>query len=399
MPPTYSLKDFPWRYFAAAVAALCLGDWIGAFLFNGLRVAFPGTDEHLGWLALVSGLALWVVFYLLLRSQRQHPRASGWRHFWQFALALAVLITAFFMVSGVQACLPVQWADFLRAPVSSLLIILISTAVFWWLDQVLGDLAQHESKPRNVRSHLQPRSPSERSSLKVLILFVSLPNKDINFSLLHPANKTATPHAKLTGTRQTKRTLTCASDCPEYAKEVPSSAPAEVTLQGGRSNLKSDILAIKAAGLRWTWQQLLRALCDHDALERVILLGSCDVSVRNEEDTQAKSMSGTYGELKLCKQLLDGYVLRTGGQVIEHPVALDFTDFNALTAALKGIIDTQAEHYPMDQIGIDVTGGQATASIAGAAVTIDRDIAFQYVNTNEPHQTLIYDVIHDQQVL
>jgi hypothetical protein len=44
-------------------------------------------------------------------------------------------------------------------------------------------------------------------------------------------------------------------------------------------------------------------------------------------------------------------------------------------------------------IVIDITGGQKTTSIAGAVVTFNSQVTFQYVQTDDPYDVLIYDVV------
>ncbi len=46
-----------------------------------------------------------------------------------------------------------------------------------------------------------------------------------------------------------------------------------------------------------------------------------------------------------------------------------------------------------EDIIIDVTGGQKTTSIAGAVITLNSQVSFQYVQTNEPYKIMAYDVM------
>ena len=44
------------------------------------------------------------------------------------------------------------------------------------------------------------------------------------------------------------------------------------------------------------------------------------------------------------------------------------------------------------QVLVDVTGGQKVTSIAGAVLTLNNELRFQYVQTNRPYHTLPYDL-------
>ena len=52
------------------------------------------------------------------------------------------------------------------------------------------------------------------------------------------------------------------------------------------------------------------------------------------------------------------------------------------------------EKFTDKDIVIDVTGGNITASIAGASSTLSTGITFQYVQTNSPHEVYAYDVAY-----
>jgi hypothetical protein len=43
---------------------------------------------------------------------------------------------------------------------------------------------------------------------------------------------------------------------------------------------------------------------------------------------------------------------------------------------------------------IDVTGGVKTASIAGASITFNTQVTFQYVQTFPPYEVYAYDVVY-----
>jgi hypothetical protein len=61
---------------------------------------------------------------------------------------------------------------------------------------------------------------------------------------------------------------------------------------------------------------------------------------------------------------------------------------------LRQVIEAaKNEHLADRDIMIDVTGGQKTASIAGASVTLNNDVVFQYVQTGgDPPEVFAYDL-------
>lgn len=121
------------------------------------------------------------------------------------------------------------------------------------------------------------------------------------------------------------------------------------------------------------WQQNLRAARHHKRkgkLKWVCLVGS-------------SGASGLAATLDLAKQLFEHYL---PGVTIVAPLrdglAPDFENLEQTRDALRKMIDDSG--YADRDIVIDITGGQKTASVAAALVTLDRhDLMFQYVGTQE----------------
>ncbi len=169
---------------------------------------------------------------------------------------------------------------------------------------------------------------------------------------------------------------------------VPPSAvplfPLRVTDKGqtvelqGRS-LEEDIQTLNA--IRWNWQQLLRAIAPHrHKLRRLHLLGS-------------PGSGGSFNHLPLCKNILAPYLPEAKIIAAEEPT--DFEDFNALVRCMRRIIDQEKDAGMKEQdIVIDVTGGIKTASIAGASITFNSSVTFQYVQTFPPNDVYAYDVMY-----
>ena len=124
---------------------------------------------------------------------------------------------------------------------------------------------------------------------------------------------------------------------------------------------------------RWPWQQLLRAVRPHrESLRYVYLLGSL-------------GKGGSAGQTGAAAALIRPYLAP------ETKLLFAVADFDNMTAMMKcmaGAIqhlttlrDGEGGLVPEHEIIIDVTGGLKPTSIAGAAMTLSRNVTFQYVHT------------------
>jgi len=164
---------------------------------------------------------------------------------------------------------------------------------------------------------------------------------------------------------------------PKLASQANSVAP-KATQLGGK-DLDIDIEAITASRIRWNWQQLLRAVRVHrSSLQRVHLLGS-------------SRDGGSYPYTELCAKWLRGYLPgATVNASLERSV--DFENLDDLRRSIMWIIRQERDLGLADrEIFVDVTGGMKTASIAAAAVTLNTDVRFQYVQTDEPSDVLVFN--------
>jgi hypothetical protein len=151
----------------------------------------------------------------------------------------------------------------------------------------------------------------------------------------------------------------------------------DTTLPSG--DLSADIQSLDRC--RWSWQQFLRGIRPHiNTLEMVYLVGS-------------SGESGSFQSLGHAANLLASY--KYDVKIELHPEPVDFENFvNLQKAIMRGadlMIKGDLRIHEEDVI-IDVTGGQKTTSIAGAAVTLSKSVAFQYVQTNKPNEVIEYDL-------
>jgi len=139
---------------------------------------------------------------------------------------------------------------------------------------------------------------------------------------------------------------------------------------------------------QWSWQQTLRAAHHHgETLERLVLFGS-----------EGEGGSGAVEQLDLADRFFSHYfpgkvhILgkpQRGGAGYDSHWQADFEKLADLRCLLKRMLkDLNKADYADADIIIDCTGGQKTASIACALVTLDRpDLMFQYVGTGPGPRT------------
>ena len=153
------------------------------------------------------------------------------------------------------------------------------------------------------------------------------------------------------------------------------------TVQLAGDSLADDIKRLDA--LRWNWQQLFRAILPHaqgGKLKRLHLIGS-------------HGPHGSFGHLGLCQDILTKYLPDVN--IVPFAQAVNFEDFNELVQCMRQIIaDEQERGMHVEDIVIDVTGGFKTASIAGASITFNSKVTFQYVQTQPPFEVYAYDVVY-----
>lgn len=134
---------------------------------------------------------------------------------------------------------------------------------------------------------------------------------------------------------------------------------------------------------QWNWAQLVRALEPHtETLEYVCVIGS--VSDEADGDSRGGSFEHRGAVEKLVRYLLQDEN-RTRFEVVADQKA-DFENVRRLTAEIRDAIDiirdrawNAGDELSDGELMIDVTGGTATSSIAGAVVTLNSHIKFQYV--------------------
>lgn len=146
-------------------------------------------------------------------------------------------------------------------------------------------------------------------------------------------------------------------------------------------SLSHDIEALNE--IRWNWQQILRAIKPHkDRLKYLYLIGSKDSGTIKK---------GSFNYLDGAITFVMQYCPGTRFYRADTPV--DFEDIESLIEILYQAIKTlKNEGLSESDIMIDITGGQKVTSIAGAVITLNNSIRFQYVQTNPPYEVTAYDL-------
>jgi hypothetical protein len=175
------------------------------------------------------------------------------------------------------------------------------------------------------------------------------------------------------------------SDSPERdgyharfeAKDRNTGETLRASLRGrDAGNVAGDIALLDP--LKHNWQQLLRAIRDRESVRKVWLIGSKEANGK-----------GSHLHLDAAVALLAPYLKAT---VVASPLTPSFEDFNGLVVAVRALLRGDLKQTPRNQIVLDVTGGQKVTSIAGAALTMNNELRFQYVQTNPPFATRVYDL-------
>lgn len=159
--------------------------------------------------------------------------------------------------------------------------------------------------------------------------------------------------------------------------------------------------------IKWNWEMPLRAINHHlkMPLETITLICS------------EKSLKQAHLFLNICRKYnelnnISFYILLQKKCKLKHlDVAfidhandfkyeefsdfqgLDFESFDKLTEAFVYLLKLKMFKNSEKDIMIDITGGQKPTSIVGAAITFNKKIKAQYIQTNAENRVLSYDVI------
>lgn len=157
---------------------------------------------------------------------------------------------------------------------------------------------------------------------------------------------------------------------------------------GDRINyLEGDIQLLEET--KWPWQQMMRGLnCHINSVEYLFIIGSKDSPNKKQGDMLGSFVyvKHAISLIKKYKPTLDDTNIRT------YHDAIDFEDFKQVKDAITSGINWLNDYVSETDIIIDITGGQKTASIAGAMATLSTGVTFQYVQTGGDNKVCSYDL-------
>lgn len=124
----------------------------------------------------------------------------------------------------------------------------------------------------------------------------------------------------------------------------------------------------------WNWLPLLRALEPHrPELQRVCILAS--------NETQADAPAAR-AMLRAATGLSDDRITVAR--------AFDIEDFDAAYHTMADVLSQWRKHgIDSSRVMIDITGGSRPGCIAGAMLTLDRDVTFQHLEQHAPHTRVV----------
>ena len=178
-------------------------------------------------------------------------------------------------------------------------------------------------------------------------------------------------------------------------------------------NIAEDLEIMKKAKepkeneVRWNWEMPLRAINHHleMPLETITLICS-EKSLKQAH--LFLNICRKYNELnnihfylllqKKCetKHLNTAFIDRANDFKSKEFIdfqGLDFESFDKLTNAFVFLLGLGKFKNAEEDIMIDITGGQKPTSIVGAAITFNKKIKVQYIQTSDENCALSYDVI------
>jgi hypothetical protein len=177
-------------------------------------------------------------------------------------------------------------------------------------------------------------------------------------------------------------------------------------------NIAEDLEIMKKAKepeenrVQWNWEMPLRAINHHLGMLETITLICSEKSLDQAHlflniCRKYKAIKNVHFYLLLQKKCRAKYldtaftdhVNDFKSDEFSQFDGLDFESFDELTNAFVYLLKLRRFKSAEEDIMIDITGGQKPTSIVGAAITFNKKIKAQYIQTGGEHRALSYDVI------
>jgi hypothetical protein len=189
------------------------------------------------------------------------------------------------------------------------------------------------------------------------------------------------------------------SNLDEKRDQFADGIPQWVSLSGDLDADLTQLVELKETkNKRWSWEMPLRAIRHHlGRLESITVLAS------KESIQQVHWFRSLLKHYEPLRRLAVQTLVNEEGRVrliecptspVEEGKGWDFEEFDNLSRAVLHLRDELKKRRIADkQIMIDFTGGQKVTSVVAAAVTFNRNIKAQYVQTNPKYDVISYDIL------
>jgi hypothetical protein len=184
--------------------------------------------------------------------------------------------------------------------------------------------------------------------------------------------------------------------------EETGGIPQGLNLSGDIEVDIKEIEQFKIGKPNWPWEMPIRAIRHHlDApLKTVTLVCSRESVCQADLFLSILARYEFFNRIKLYLLAKEDEDVRFWPLITPADACVckgfNFESFDELTQAVWLLLEEfKKNKYPDRDIMVDITGGQKPTSVVGAAITFNRKIKAQYVQTNHPWEVLSYDVIHE----
>ena len=158
-----------------------------------------------------------------------------------------------------------------------------------------------------------------------------------------------------------------------------------------------EVLKDKKPPLYWSWEMPLRGFRHHFGVLQSVTIICSKKSI--EQVHWFLDICRRYDSLKDISFLIlakdPAELISTPSGALGSARGWDFEDFNELSNAMWTLIKELKRQHDIkeSEITIDFTSGQKVNSVVATAITFNRKIKSQYVQTNTPYAVLGYDAM------
>ncbi|MCI0561057.1 MAG: hypothetical protein MN733_21430 [Nitrososphaera sp.] len=188
------------------------------------------------------------------------------------------------------------------------------------------------------------------------------------------------------------------SELPEKGK-FNDGIPDGITLTGDLDKDLQNLVQHKRINPYWPWEMALRGIKHHltaDTLKSVIVICSPEsiAQVHHFGEVLCKYSVLERIDVKIfVKEPVESKFIKCPTEPITKGGWI-FEEFDDLSNAVMHLLrELKRQEVEDEQIMLDFTSGQKVTSVVAAAVTFNRNIKAQYVQTKGPHNVIGYDIV------